>query len=646
MFQFLSMGWLYAAPLLIGGLVLLYFLKLKRREVGISSTYLWQNALNDLRVNSPFQRLRTNLLLILQLLALILIILALSRPVSPLGGMRGSDAILLIDVSASMSAEDANGQTRFLHAKQEALKVIDDMSFGDKAVIVAFDDEAQVLTDMTESKSTLRRALEKLEPTDRGSQLGGALQRVRSLLGNAERAPELYVFSDGRVGSLDNVSLDESVPLHFIRCGSSAENVGIVSFDVHLASGFGDETRVFVSVQNLGTEERTVGVDFYLDGDLAGSREVKLGPEGVTSVAFDAPLQDEPRHVRITLDHGTDASTDVLASDDEVVAILKPPMPFEVLLVSDGNLFLHSALSEDPRVAKTAEGTVPTIASANFKPEFGGEFDVVVLDRVTPPTIGAGNYLCFGARPPFPGLTDLGQMEHTEVIDQDETHPVTRFVNFSTLELPTARQLKIRPKDVIVVSSTHGPLVIDARDGDRHALVIAFNLLELPLEGAWTFDPSFPIFLSNVIRYLSGSSAEVRKDLLLPTGGIAELPYPKLAAKAQVQHEKAEEPTEIKIVPGDESLRIPNLDRRGIYTVTFQDVDGKELSKTRFAANLVSAAESTVAPADNLVLKGRKEIKAVEEAVETNKDVWKYVAAAALLFVMLEWWIYNRRVYL
>ena len=51
-------------------------------------------------------------------------------------------------------------------------------------------------------------------------------------------------------------------------------------------------------------------------------------------------------------------------------------------------------------------------------------------------------------------------------------------------------------------------------------------------------------------------------------------------------------------------------------------------------------------PADNLVLQGGKKVDASEEAIETNKDVWKYVAAAALLFLMLEWWIYNRRTYL
>ena len=116
-FDLLSMGWLYAAPGFLGALVLLYFLKLKRREVSVSSTWLWRSALDDMRVNSPLQRLRMNLLLLLQALALLLLLLALARPVSKLG-LTGTDTILLLDVSASMQATDGpGGKTRFEHAR-------------------------------------------------------------------------------------------------------------------------------------------------------------------------------------------------------------------------------------------------------------------------------------------------------------------------------------------------------------------------------------------------------------------------------------------------------------------------------------------------------------------------------------------------
>ena len=61
-------------------IILLYFLKLKRRPLEIPSTYLWHRSIEDLHVNTVWQRLRRNLLLFLQLLLILLAMLALSRP--------------------------------------------------------------------------------------------------------------------------------------------------------------------------------------------------------------------------------------------------------------------------------------------------------------------------------------------------------------------------------------------------------------------------------------------------------------------------------------------------------------------------------------------------------------------------------------
>ena len=90
---------IYAAAVAVPLLLLLYFLKLKRQETIVSSTLLWKRAVQDLQVNAPFQRLRRNLLLLLQLLALLAILLALAGPVVAWKGGPGKRYVLLIDRS-------------------------------------------------------------------------------------------------------------------------------------------------------------------------------------------------------------------------------------------------------------------------------------------------------------------------------------------------------------------------------------------------------------------------------------------------------------------------------------------------------------------------------------------------------------------
>ncbi|MCY3023028.1 MAG: BatA domain-containing protein [Planctomycetota bacterium] len=87
--------------------VALYFLKLKRQEQVVPSTLLWRKVLDDLQVNSPFQRLKYSLLLLLQLVLVGLLAFALARPYLAATGYAGNKTILLVDTSASMGTRDA-----------------------------------------------------------------------------------------------------------------------------------------------------------------------------------------------------------------------------------------------------------------------------------------------------------------------------------------------------------------------------------------------------------------------------------------------------------------------------------------------------------------------------------------------------------
>ncbi|MGE4633172.1 MAG: BatA domain-containing protein, partial [Planctomycetota bacterium] len=80
--------------LLVPAVLLLWFLKIRRTETVVASTVLWNRALQDERVRSPFQRLIRNLVLLLQLLAVMLAVFALARP--EFGSMRYSSRLNVI----------------------------------------------------------------------------------------------------------------------------------------------------------------------------------------------------------------------------------------------------------------------------------------------------------------------------------------------------------------------------------------------------------------------------------------------------------------------------------------------------------------------------------------------------------------------
>src|SRR5688572_14957007 len=96
-------GLLAIVPPLI---VALYFLKLRREPLAVPSTYLWARAIEDLHVNSLWQRLRQSLLLFLQLLLIGLLAFTLLRPGWQGSKLEGIRHIFLIDTSASMGATD------------------------------------------------------------------------------------------------------------------------------------------------------------------------------------------------------------------------------------------------------------------------------------------------------------------------------------------------------------------------------------------------------------------------------------------------------------------------------------------------------------------------------------------------------------
>src|SRR5207244_1251896 len=138
--------------------ILFYLLKRKRVVKLVSSTLLWQKFLAETQASAPFQRLRHNWLLILQLLLLALVVFALGRPYFAGNAKSSRLRVLILDASASMQSTDEK-PSRFEKARTEALKWVDGLRDNDQMVVLQAGANTEVKQSATSDKTALRRAI-------------------------------------------------------------------------------------------------------------------------------------------------------------------------------------------------------------------------------------------------------------------------------------------------------------------------------------------------------------------------------------------------------------------------------------------------------------------------------------------------------
>src|SRR3954463_12752521 len=139
--------------------IVFYLLKRKRVIKLVSSTLLWQKFLAETQASAPFQRLRHNWLLVLQILLLLLAVLALARPYFSGHAKGGRIVVAILDASASMQATDET-PNRFERARKDALKLVDSLSSDDRMVVLQASSSTEVKQSPTSEKAALRRAVE------------------------------------------------------------------------------------------------------------------------------------------------------------------------------------------------------------------------------------------------------------------------------------------------------------------------------------------------------------------------------------------------------------------------------------------------------------------------------------------------------
>src|SRR4051812_35097983 len=230
--------------------VVFYLLKRKRVVRLVPSTLLWQKFLAETQASAPFQKLRKNWLLILQILLLAIAVLALSRPFFATKSKPAQLRVVVLDTSASMQATDES-PSRFEKARAEALKWVDSLANNDQMVILQAGANTEVKQSATSEKAALRRALQACACSDGPTRLIPALRIADSLVRD-QKSAEIHLFSDGAVPELNEFE-NKALPLIFHRVGKDSNNLGITALDVKAHPEDTHRRAIYASVANFSS---------------------------------------------------------------------------------------------------------------------------------------------------------------------------------------------------------------------------------------------------------------------------------------------------------------------------------------------------------------------------------------------------------
>lgn len=693
----------FALALLPLLLILLYFLKLKRKLLQVPSTYLWRKSIEDLHVNSFFQWLRKNLLLLLQLLILVLLGYALANPTHN-SVSQGRRFIFLIDNSASMNATDVK-PSRLEEAKQRARKQIEAMDASDLGMLIAFSTEAQILQSYTNRKQDLLLALDRVPATQRQTRLDQALalaegqanprrsaeegaielpvpgQMSRSSVAPEALAAQVILYSDGRAPDLANFSLGQ-LRLRLELIGAGSRNFGITTLQLRRDEQRQDQFEVSVRVQNftaepsqgkLAVQLELFGPDGRLDRQtkpvslLARSEsEVPIGPENIKrKVTVPGNSTPDPLltfmvrdpvngYVKATLiDVSTgNAVEDDLALDNSAWQAITPVRRARVLRVGPPNDILDAFLEASGQQARVQVTRLPAAgfaAQPAYQEALRGEvFDLVIFDRVSPATMEEmpeANTYFIGAAPPLPKLVwaDLPTLQGLFVKEFRPAHPLLRGIE--TLQGMTIQEAKVLaraalPQRASPLMETQSEPVLWALGRGRFTdLVQTFALVDDG--GFWN---------TNWPKQPAGTLPLFLDNVLTQLGRYQELETSQRPGqpKAFQPGIAATQATVQRLDPPGPEVRVNRTSNKELIfsapeTVGLYRATWGEPQPYRFAVNLFDPLESELTPRTDLVV-GDEFVSSDPEPIRKRRELWPWLALAAFALLLVEWLLYQRRV--
>ncbi|MGG2108354.1 vWA domain-containing protein [Lysinibacillus pakistanensis] len=353
-FSQILFSWTAIIPVIV---LLYYFFRKKYIDQTVSSTLFWSEIMQETRVSPYLKQLQKNALLFLQLLALLLLVLALMNPYVKKSTIVGAQTIFIVDTSATMLA--GKEQSTFDAHKKEMLSLVGQLNGRPVTLITTGNTPKAVLQQVTNTKD-IEKAIQELEVTYETAQMNKALDVAQAFVGDIPTS--IYVFTD----ALDKKHLPmEKDTVKWIVKGSAKDlkNVAITRF---AATTDGQTTMALVQLQNdTDLEQRTTLLLQNAENNKVVSEDITLPPnEAVTKTFKDLPLEDTlTATIAVEDDYTVDNSQTVLLQTTTSKIVVDQSLH---QLIQKGFQTINSSVKIIPslQIADNQEATVVTNQTA------------------------------------------------------------------------------------------------------------------------------------------------------------------------------------------------------------------------------------------------------------------------------------------
>ena len=604
---------------LVPVLLVLHALRYRRRDVRVSTLFLWESVAREAQGSLGLRRLVQNLPLLLQILLVCLLAAALAEPALTGQAVPSRDVVLVLDVSASMQTRTGQ-ETRFAQAREHALQVLQELPAGRQMAVITAGRQPRVAAFFSSEKALLRQTLRDLQASDATGNMREALFLALSLT-QGSGSHEIIVIGDGaypRIAELTQLRQQLGHQLRHIQVDGGDTNVGITRFAFRQVPDAQGLYEVLLTVKNFSPQPVAVPLRLSMPPQQPLERQLNLQPgqQEVIVSTVAGPLQGVAE-AELALD-------DDLALDNRAYGVAAAPSQTWILLVGEPNYFLETLLTAIPGVFVNV---VPQV-SADILPRLLASNRLIIFNGVTPPPLQRGNYLLINTVPPDDRVRHTGTVAQPRVVDWQRQHPLLQFVDLADVHVAEALQLTLQGNAHSLVDAPDTPLLGLIEEPHLRVVVLGFDLMQsdLPLRVA------FPVFIGNLLRWLAPPESDGGGQIQAGT------PYPLYLdiPLSRISVQDPEGRQQQYDVQGNPWI-FSDTQRVGVYTLRAGDTFKRYLT-----VNLLDDGESDINPTNKLPPLTPGEAAASTPAGSAETPLWLALTLGAVAVLTAEWFTWCR----